>query len=202
MLNPHFAILAALFPFVFNIGYVVDTFKGKAKPNRVSWLLWMLAPGIAFAAELSQGVGLQSLLTFAVGFGPLLVLIASFVNRKSFWRVTRFDLICGAFSVLALIAWLLTGKGNLAIILSIVADLLAALPTLVKAYKNPETESYNTYLGASIGAIITLFTFRYWTFANYAFPVYIAITMGLIVVLVIAPDLRLKKLTRVRPARK
>lgn len=54
-------------------GYLVATLKGEVKPNRVSFLLWSVAPLIAFAAQLRQGVGIESLMTFATGFLPFLV---------------------------------------------------------------------------------------------------------------------------------
>ncbi len=201
MLNSNFAILGALCAFIFNFTYVVDTFKGRTQPNRVTWVLWTLAPMIAFAAEIMQGVGVASILTFAVGFGPLLVVLASLLNKKAYWHLTKFDVFCGSLSVLAIILWLITGKGDVAIIFSILADFLAALPTIIKAYKNPETESYLTYFGASVGGIITLLTVTNWTFSNYAFDVYIMLNMGLIGLLVALPKFRLVLKIRPRQAR-
>ena len=43
--------------------------------------------------------GSQALLTFTVGFGPLVVFAASFVNPKSVWKLGRLDYTCGALSV-------------------------------------------------------------------------------------------------------
>jgi len=51
-----------------------------------------------------------------------------------------FDLICGILSLVGLVLWMITKVGNVAIFFSIVADGLAAVPTLVKAYKYPDTE--------------------------------------------------------------
>ena len=36
---------------------------------------------------------------------PLLIFLASFVNRRSYWQLNRFDLSCGALSVAALVVW-------------------------------------------------------------------------------------------------
>lgn len=62
--------------------YVKDTIKGKNKPNKVTWLLWSIAPLIATFAAISNGVRLSVLPVFMAGFGPLLVLIASFINKN------------------------------------------------------------------------------------------------------------------------
>jgi len=59
MLSQNFIIIGTLIGAVGSIAYLVDTVKGKVKPNRVSFLLWSIAPFIAFAAQIKQGVGLE-----------------------------------------------------------------------------------------------------------------------------------------------
>ncbi len=164
--------------------YLIDTLKGKTKPNKVTWLLWAIAPLIAFFAELKQGVGLQSLLTFIVGFNPLLIFLASFVNKKSQWEIGKLDIICGVLSVGGLILWQISKVGNVAIFFSIMADGLAGIPTIVKSYKKPETENDKVFLYASINSLITIATIKTWNFAHYAFPIYIFLIASLLFVLI------------------
>ena len=184
MLNPNFVIVGTLIGAIGSLAYLIDTVKGKVKPNRVSFLLWSIAPLIAFAAQFKQGVGLESLMTFSTGFLPLTTFTASFVNKKAEWKLTRFDLICGALSVVGLILWLITKIGNVAIFFSIVADGLAGVPTIVKAYKYPDTEMAWPWLATVIGVILTLLTINGWTFANSGFIIYILILDSLIFSLV------------------
>jgi len=193
MINQNFVILGAIIAAVGSVSYLVDTVKGKVKPNRVSFLLWSLAPLIAFFAEINQGVGLQSLLTFIAGFLPLTIFIASFVNNKAEWKLNRFDLTCGAFSLIGLILWYLTKSGNIAIIFSIFADGLAAIPTVVKSFNYPETESSWPYFASTIFAAITLLTVKVWDLANVGFPMYILIVTLVISALV---QFKLGKLLR------
>lgn len=184
MLDSHFVILGAILNILGGLSYIIDTLKGKVKPNRVTWGLWALAPLIAFAAEIKQGVGLQSLLTFVVGFNPLLIFLASFINKKSYWNIGRLDIICAILSLAGLTLWLITRVGNIAILFSIFADALAAVPTVVKSYKAPETEDFKVYLLAAINAGITLLTIKTWNFANYGFPLYILLIDLLFVLLI------------------
>jgi len=173
VLDPRFVIFASLFNLVGSAVYAYKTFKGETKPNRVTWLLWMLVPMIAFFAELQEGVGLQALMTFMIGFGPLIVFIASFLNKQSYWQISKLDWVCGILSVVALLAWKVSGHGDIAIGFSVLADALAGLPTLIKSLKNPQSEHYAPYLASAISAGITLLTISNWTFAYYAFPAYI-----------------------------
>jgi hypothetical protein len=63
MLNHGFVILGTLIGAAGSVAYLIDTVKGKVKPNRVSFLLWSIAPLIAFFAQIKQGVGLEALMT-------------------------------------------------------------------------------------------------------------------------------------------
>jgi len=173
MINENWVLVGALLNIIGSSTYAWNTLKGKTKPNRVSWFLWMVIPMIAFSAQISEGVGISSLMTFMVGFGPFLVLMASLMNKKAYWKVSTLDWWCGALSVLAVILWLVTGTGAVAIVLSILADLLAGVPTLIKAYKDPESEHHSVFRNGSISAAITMLTIQNWTFVAYAFPLYI-----------------------------
>ena len=184
MINENFVILGAVIGFAGVINYLIDVLKGKAKPNRVTWFLWALAPLIAFSAQIKEGVGLQSLMTFTVGFNPLLVFLASFISKKAEWKLTKFDFTCGALSLAGLTLWYFTQIGNIAIVFAILADGLAALPTVVKSYKAPESESYWVYLSAAINAGITLLVIKVWDFAHFGFPVYIFAVCVLLTVLI------------------
>ena len=184
MINQNFVIVGAIIAAIGSLSYLIDTVKGRVKPNRISFLLWSLAPLIAFFAEIKQGVGIQALMTFIVGILPLTIFIASFVNKKAVWNLTGFDLICGALSIIGLVFWYITKSGNIAIIFSIVADALAAVPTVVKSFNYPETESAWPYFASTISAILTLLTVTVWNVANIAFPLYIVLITLLIFSLV------------------
>jgi hypothetical protein len=189
MIDSRFAILGALITLGGNLSYARDTLKAKAQPNRVSWALWALAPLIAFAAELAQQVGLAALLTLAAGGGPLLVLVASFVDPKAYWAVTGLDVFCGCLAVVALIGWIATGVGDVAICFSILSDLFAAIPTIRKAYLHPKSESASAFVGSAIGAAVTLLTIKphAWTFASYGFPLWIVLGCSIISALILGP---------------
>ncbi|HEX5447989.1 MAG TPA: hypothetical protein VFW90_02195 [Candidatus Saccharimonadales bacterium] len=184
MISDKFVILGALINLAGTLAYVVHTLQGRTKPNRISWFMWTLAPFVAFAAELGEGVGLQALVTFMAGFNPFLILLASFVNRKSVWKLTRFDFLCGALSLLGLLLWAITREGNIAIWFSIFADGLAAVPTIIKSYGEPESESWIGYFSGGFSAFIGLLTIKHWTFATYGFPVYILCVCALLTVLI------------------
>lgn len=184
MIDPNFVYLGLVIAVAGSISYLIDTIKGKVQPHKVSYFMWSLAPLIAFAAQFQQGVGPEALFTLVVGLCPLAIFFASFLNKKSSWEITKFDLLCGSLSVIGLILWLITQEGNIAIIFSILADLLAAIPTLIKSYTHPDSENYWGYLSSGISAFITLLTIKVWAFENYSFSLYIFLICAVIFALI------------------
>ena len=154
--------------------YIRDTLRGTTKPNRVSFFLWSLAPLIGTGAALSAHAdGWATVRIFMSGFMPLLIFGASFINPKSYWRLTTFDMLCGVCSVLALLVWGFADSPRLAILFAAIADGFACIPTLVKAWKYPETETGIAYIGSFIAALIVIPAIPVWNIENSAFQVYL-----------------------------
>ena len=174
--------------------YLRDTLRGTTKPNRVTWLLWAVAPLLAAAVELNEGIGLRALPTFMVGFMPLLVFAASFHNRDAVWKIRRIDYACGVMSVVGTVVWLVTRNGVLAISAAIAADFLAGVPTVMKSWTHPETETVYSYVGVVISMGVVLLTIQDWTFDVAAFPIFI-VCMGSVEVFLVGyePGPRLRR---------
>ena len=153
--------------------YIKETVQGKTKPNKVTWLMWSVAPLIASAAGLADGVRWAVFPVFMAGFAPLLVFIASFVNPKSYWRLETFDYICGLCSISALILWGITKEPLIAIFFSIASDGFAAIPTLVKSWRHPETETIDAYTTGLFNATTSFFAIKNWGISAIAFPIYL-----------------------------
>ena len=70
-------------------------------------------------------------------------------------------------------AWLATQNGIVAIVAAIAADFLAGIPTMVKSWSNPESETVSSYVGAVLNSGILLLTIHHWTTDVAAFPLFI-----------------------------
>jgi hypothetical protein len=161
--------------------YIRTIFSSGTKPNLVSWFVWMLAPFVGVFLQIKAGVGLSFLGVFMAGFGPLLVIIFSLFKKNTFWKITTFDMICGVFSLFALILYVLTNKLGISIFFAIVSDGLASIPTIIKSWKFPESESSTTYLGGIINNILSLLIIKNWGFPIYSFSIYFIIINVIII---------------------
>lgn len=180
----YLVLVGAVVSLSFGSFYIYSTLKGRVQPNKVTWLLWAIAPLIATLAAISNGVTWSVIPVFMSGFMPLLIFIASFLNKDAYWDISRFDLIVGAVSILALVIWQLTKNPVLAIWFSILADGLAAVPTAYKAWKFPETETPIFFMGGIFSASTTFFAVTDWNFISIAFPIYL-ISLDITMILII-----------------
>jgi hypothetical protein len=164
--------------------------KGEAAPNRVTWFLWALVPVIAAAAQWQSGVGISTLVVLSVGLGPACIVLASFVAGTGSWKLGPFDYVCGTCSLAALALWAVTGDPVVAIVLSILADAAAALPTLRKSWLAPATEDRSAYLIAFAGMVLGIFSVQEATFSAYAFNAYLVVVSGALVLVLYVPRRR------------
>ena len=176
--------LGALIQLLGSAAYIRDTLRSKTKPNRVTWLMWSVAPLIGASIAIADGVKWAVIPVLIAGVIPLLVLTASFVNKNAYWKLGIFDYACGLCSALALTLWLVTSQPAMAILFAIVADTLAALPTLKKAWTNPETETAAEYLASVIATIFGLLAVQSWRFSETAFLSYLFFLNGLVVLII------------------
>lgn len=201
MIDQNWVMLSAALGLIGGTRYAYMTMRGRNFPNRVTWVLWAAAPLIAFFAQLDAGVGLPAIPTLASGVGPLIVLTASFASRHGHVKITPFDLCCGTISVIALIVWVGTGHAQSAVLLAVIADAAAAIPTVRKAWRDPASENGLFYVLVGIGAIITLLSITDWAPASWMFAGYILL-LAVVLTTIIATRRRAGRLdTRKTPVR-
>lgn len=155
--------------FLAELVYVRNTLHGRSQPNRITFFLWALNPAVAIAAGLSVGETWALLPVFMVGFGPFLILLASFWNKNAYWKLGRFDYLSGLLSLLSLALWALTQEPAIAVLFAILADFFASLPTLVKGWKYPETETGISYALSFVNALAGVTLLTSFDFANSGF---------------------------------
>ncbi|MGO9149696.1 MAG: hypothetical protein ACLP1E_17955 [Acidimicrobiales bacterium] len=182
---PGFAVyIAALIGVLGVLGYIRDTLRGNTFPHRITWFLWALIPLVTLVVQRRAHVGVQAVMTLSYFVTPMAVLVVSFVARRGSWTITVFDWACGGVCLTAIAVYAATLRGDLAIGLLLTAELFAALPTVRKSWKAPETETWTVFFAGLVGSILTLSTVTHWTFPTYALSSWITLQSATEVVLV------------------
>ena len=174
--------------------YLRDTLAGKTKPNRVSWSLWALAPLISLGAAFDADADVWASIRVLVGgVVPAVIFLASFINKNSYWRLGRFDWFCGGLSLAALVFWQLADSPLVAVLLATAANTLATVPTFVKAWNYPETESRLIFITSFTSAILIIPAIPVWTIANSAFQIGLMLTTGALLVAIYRKDFGIRR---------
>ncbi len=167
------------------IRYIIATLRGQTAPNRVTWSLWAIAGILAFVVERQQHVGIVALMTLMLGLTPLAVFLASFKDRQAVWQLGPFDFFCGVLAIAGIVAWLFIHQATVALVSFTLADHLAGLPTIRKAWLAPESEHHIAFTMGTVNCAIAVLTVPAFTTANVLFPGSIAVVDALITALIV-----------------
>lgn len=182
---PQYVVYITIFTSVFaGFFYIRDMFLGTTKPNLASWLIWVLAPGVGGFVALSKGAGISVLPIFMAALIPFIVVLIGVFRKDSYWKFSFLDYICLILSFIAMVFWLFTEEGNLATIFAILADLIAFVPTYVKSWNHPDTETVTPYFSGSFNSALSMLTLTTLTFTTYGFALYLLLGNSLEIVIV------------------
>lgn len=173
MLPIWFIAIAVAIRLLGGFSYLRAVVTGRARPYPLSWLLWAITPMITFAAELSSDVGWRSVVTFALGFTPLMVFVVSMIKNPKSLKLDALNVACVLLALSGIGLWLITDNPIIAIVVAIIADIFSAVPTIRKTIADPKSEYAPTYALSILSMAVTLLTITDWTFAAYAFPTYV-----------------------------
>lgn len=161
------------------IPYIRDILRGMVKPHRVTWAVWTILTTIAAFNQVANGGGYSSLFFVSTAFLVTLVLILSF--RYGMGGASVLDRFCLIAAIFLLIYWITVRDTYVSTILAVVIDTIGAIPTIVKVYHNPKTETYTQWCFAAIGGLLTMLAVPQFTMILVLYPFYIAIMNSLIV---------------------
>jgi len=183
-------ILALISP----VFYTKSMLAGKSKPHKVTRLIVWLA-AIAGLLGVVHSTNIAGIIFAAIFFTrATYLLVMSYIYGVG--GATKLDKYCLVIGILALLLYVITGNGLLAISLGILADLIGYIPTFVKTWHKPDSEDPTFFIiegVASLFAVIAIWQLR----VDILFPIYFVVCSAAVVMLIYRKPL-LKKL---RPRR-
>jgi hypothetical protein len=166
------------------IPYVRDILKGTTKPNIVSWSLWTLAVLITLSAQISAGASWSALILVGATVANFTVIILALFGY-GYRKFTWVEWTCLTLSLAAIALWQITGNPLVAMGFSIAADGIAYIPTLVKAYKEPFSETAIYWLLLIVTDLMAMASTTILNTANLAFPIYYALINSLLLIVIL-----------------
>ena len=182
-LAPTFGLLAGVVAVACNVPYLRDTWRGSTVPHRGSWLIWSVLEVVAVGAQAADGARWSLVPLVVQAAGTCLVLALSV--RLGQGGLSRVDLGLLVLAALGLAGWLAVDEPVIATACVVVADLLAALMMVPKAWRDPHSETLSTFVLASASGALTALAVGSLSVPLLAYPVYfVAVNAGLAAVIV------------------
>ncbi len=132
-------VIASLLAIVGNIHYLRDVIKGRVKPHPYTWFIWTIVSCVVFFGQVAKGAGIGAIPTaFAEVFTVIIFLNSLKYGFKNPPRIDKYFL---ALALLGLIPWFITKDPTISVIIVVLIDLVAFVPTLHKTYFHSQSET-------------------------------------------------------------
>lgn len=164
--------------------------RGSFRPQRMTRFLIFLLSFLIFGTLWAQGDRNGIFIAGAQLIGGFIILLLSI--KKGIGGYGLFDGVVLVMTLASLIVWQTTNNPVLGLIMSIVTDLIAFSPTIVKTWKLPGTEEWKFYMSDVVASLFSILSISAYTVGNLAFPAYILAINTLSVVMILGRKKYLK----------
>jgi hypothetical protein len=168
-----FISLSAIFTIASAIPYLLDITRGKTKPKVVTWLVWSIVTGISGTASFVDGQYPAAILLLFATLQALSIVIFGWTRGVK--KLERLDIVCLVGALVGIVLWQLFDSPAIAVIATIIIDLVGGIPTFVHSWKKPREETWVTFMLMAMGGICTLVVVTDWRVTAFAYPLYLVL---------------------------
>ena len=167
------AVISGVLAFGACIPYINDIIAGRVVPARSTRIMFLVLLSLALFQQ--HDLGSRWGLLFIVG--EFAVSIAVFIAsiKYGIGGVSRTDIICYSLLFFDVIFWTITRNSLLGIHITILADLIAVFPTILKTIRFPKSETPLFFWLGGFCALLAMFAEPEFTYSHIAFPLYLAL---------------------------
>lgn len=169
------------------VPYIAEIVQGKTRPNRATWWIWTVVGAMLCGSYYASGARHTLWVPVSYVIGPLVTALLSLKYGEGGWE--PFDRNCLGASLLSLVVWWLARSPLVALVANIGIDLLGALPTIRKSYREPEAESLLSWTVFLVADALNLYAMGAWTLATSLYPVYLFTLAAVLVMLMARPTI-------------
>lgn len=183
-----FAITAAVLALAGNLPYIRNAFTRRVKPHPFTWLVWTIVSAIVFLGQLEKGAGIGALPAGVAEIFTFIIFLFSL--QYGFKYVKTIDVFFFVAALLGIIPWLIFDNPTTSVIIAVLIDLTAFVPTIRKTYRHPETETPILYGSNVLRHILTLFSLQAYNIATMLHSISMILTNSIMVSLILRKRIR------------
>jgi hypothetical protein len=161
------------------VPYLLSTWRGVTRPNRASW--WIYSATGLFATASSFAAGARATLLVPLAYGVCSLAVVALAVRRGEGGWTRLDRACIATAIASLAVWWLSGDALVAVAMNAVADTAGNVPTMLKAWREPEREHGWSWACFLAGDLVNLAQLATWDTAAVLYPLTLTVNAAVVV---------------------
>lgn len=181
-----FVIIASLLAIIGNISYLKDTIKGSIKPHPYTWFIWSIVSMTTFFGGLAKGAGIGAIPTGIAEAFTIIIFIFALIYyfKGKAGHIRKIDNYFLAIALIGLIPWAITKDPTISVIIVVLIDIVAFLPTLRKTWRHPHTEKELLYEMNVSRHVLTLFSLGSYNIATTFHSIAMIITNTIMVIFI------------------
>jgi len=180
-----FGIASSVFVLVGGIPYLIDIHKERVHPHVLSWLGWAFLTALGASAMMADGATWAATILWANTILTVSISVYALIRNVSVWATGFYDVVFFTLGIIGLVLWQVLDMPVIALVSAILADLFFGLPTIIKTYKDPSTETPFVWVMSTISGILAIFAVKAITFNELAYPFYLLLYDGIVLLLVL-----------------
>ncbi len=160
--------LAGLIALVAYVPYIRDTLRGRTRPNRATWWIYTVVGGIGTASTFMAGARWTLVVPAIYAVVSLAVALIAIRRGEGGW--STLDKWCLGTAAASVVVWIATGDPLLAVVMNSAADVAGSVPTMRKAWREPQRENLVGWALFLAANTLTLIELPAWTIAQALYP--------------------------------
>lgn len=170
--------LAGCIGLIAGLFYVIAILFGKAKPNRITWLIWF-SIGVFFnISYYAAGARENMLLSLAGQINAGIILGLSI--KYGVHKLVKTDVVCLLLAIGAFLIYLISKNAANAVLMILLVNFIGFVPTYVKTWREPRSEPVLPWALGIIAGILILPATDFSRVAIYIQPTYEILTKVLL----------------------
>lgn len=177
-------IVSGLLIITASIPYMIDIVRGRTKPQRMAWVIFLTLSAISFFAQITEGA--TGSLWFALVMFVQAIMIFFLTMKFGVGGHSKIDIISLLLSLLILAVWGLTQSAALAIICTVSVNTIGKVLVAIKCYKQPNTEYLPTWVISFMASTLAVISVGSLDWILMLPALQNAVTVGMIALVIIS----------------
>ena len=179
------AIIATILAIIGNVPYLADVIRKKIQPHPYTWLVWSIVSAVTFFGQVVKGGGVGAIPAGVAELFTIIIFLCSL--QDGFKNIVRRDTYFLIAALLGLIPWALTKDPTISVVIVVSIDVIAFIPTLMKTWRNPHTETPVLFMMNVLRHMLTLLSLEAYNIATTLHSLAMIITNSLMTAFIYKP---------------